>query len=193
MMPASPTSSRTGFTTVELLIVLVMIGLVTAIAVPRINYARFQVDGGMRAVAGVLMASQREAVARQHDVVVGFDAPAGLLRIVYDANNNRMPDGGERVRTVALDDHVVIGRGAAAARPFGPGPVSFVRVVDGLPAVTFHRNGSASEAGGVYLTSARAAAGGARFAAEARAIEITRATGRPDWFRFDGTAWKRGF
>ena len=127
-----------------------MIGLLAAISLPRIDYVRFRTDGGMQAVGTALLASQREAVARQHDVAVLFDVPGRSLRVLYDANNNRVADPGERVRVVALDDHVVFGRGAASARGFGTGAVGFTRQVAGLPAVVFHRNGSASEAGGVY-------------------------------------------
>jgi prepilin-type N-terminal cleavage/methylation domain-containing protein len=187
-----PNAGRKGVSLAELLLVLVMIGLLAAISLPRIDYVRFRTDGGMQAVGTALLASQREAVARQHDVAVLFDIPGRSLRVLYDANNNRVADPGERVRVVALDDHVVFGRGAASARGFGTGAVGFTRQVAGLPAVVFHRNGSASEAGGVYLTSRRAAAGTSH-ASDTRAIEMVRATGRPEWFLYDGNQWKRRF
>lgn len=185
-------AGRQGFSLVELVIVLVMIGLLAAISLPRIDYARFRTDGGMQAVGTALLASQREAVARQHDVAVLFDVPGRSLRVLYDTNNNRATDPGERVRVVALDEHVVFGRGAAPARAFGTGVVGFTRQIAGMPAVVFHRNGSASEAGGVYLTSRRAA-GGTSHVSDTRAVEMVRATGRPEWFRYDGDQWKRGF
>ena len=185
-------AGQDGFSLAELLLVVVIIGLLAVISLPRIDYTRFRADGGMQAVGTALLASQREAVTRQHDVAVLFDVPRRSLRVLYDANNNRIADPGERLRVVALDDHVVFGRGAASARGFGSAAVGFTRQVGGMPAVVFHRNGSASEAGGLYLTSRRAA-GGTAHASDTRAVEIVRATGRPEWFLYDGHQWQRRF
>jgi hypothetical protein len=61
-----------------------------------------------------------------------------------------------------------------------------------MPAVVFHRDGSASEAGGFYLTSTRAATSGAHVE-DTRAIELERATGRASWYKYGPPLWRRAF
>jgi hypothetical protein len=121
-----------------------------------------------------------------------FDVANQSLRILEDADNDGVAGGTERVRGFPLGDEVVFGRASAPARAMGPGPVEFTKLVGGMPAITFHRSGSASEEGGFYLTSKAAANTGAR-ESDSRAIEIERATGRASWFRYTPPTWTRGF
>jgi hypothetical protein len=58
--------------------------------------------------------------------------------------------------------------------------------------VTFYRNGSASEAGGAYITSRRAI-GDPKYVSDNRAMRVERATGRAEWWHYSGTTWVRGF
>jgi prepilin-type N-terminal cleavage/methylation domain-containing protein len=179
-----------GFTLMELLIVVAIVGILAALAYPAIDRFRSSVDSAMLSVGTTLQAAQREAVARQHDAVVTLDAARGQLRIIYDENGNGVLDGTERARGVGLENTVRFGRGAAPARSFGGGPIS---LSDGSSTIVFHRNGSASTAGGLYMTSAVGATGDPRHARDARALEIVRATGRVEWWRYDGSRWIRGF
>ena len=183
---------RRGVTLVELLMVVAVLGVLLLMAAPRIDYAHFRVDAGIQAVGTTVLAAQREAVAGQHDVIVQFDAANRRLRLIWDRNNNGLADAGERTRPIPLEDAVVFGRGNAPARGFGPMPINFVRTVEGVPAVVLHRNGSASEAGGLYLTSVRALSD-PNHARDTRALELVRAAGRPEWFRYSGSTWQRGF
>lgn len=176
-------------TLVELLVVIVIIGVLIRIAYPAINSLRAQSESAMLSIGTTLQAAQREAVARQHDVIVNFNVAQRSMQVIFDANNDGVQNGAERVRGVALDKSVSFGRGLALARPFGPGPISFD---NSLQALTFHRNGSTSATGGLYVTTARGVAL-AKWARDARAIEIVRSTGRIEWFRYNGTAWIRGF
>jgi hypothetical protein len=70
----------------------------------------------------------------------------------------------------------------------GGNPINFTKQVGGMPAVVFHRDGSASEFGGFYLTFAT----GNR-AKDTRAVEIERATGRAVWYRYSPPSWRRIF
>ncbi len=185
--------SRNGFSLVELLIVLVILSILVGIGLPRVDVAHFQVNSAVQALSTTMAASQREAIAKQHDMILTFDAVNRELRLTWDANSNGEIDAGERTRAVALDDRVVFGLGDAPGRAFGIAPINFNDEVDGLPALTFHRNGSASGIGGFYLTTTAAAAGGTPRARDTRAAEIVRATGRTEWFRYSGTEWIRGF
>ncbi len=194
MKPLARGKKSGGFTLIELMVVLAIIALIILFVAPRIDYQHYQIDGGMQAVATALMGAQREAVAKQHDVVVMFDQPNRSLRILLDEDNDATPDANERVRVVALDDQVRFGRALATPLSLvGAGTISFTQVVSGMRSVTFHRNGSASEAGGLYLTSARAATGSTRGQRDTRALALYRATGRPEWWTYDGSAWHRGF
>ena len=189
-IPAADRSARRGFALVELLTVMVIIGILVAIAYPSIASLRWSAESAMLQVGTTLQAAQREAVARQYDVLVIFDATNSRFRLVYDANGNGVADGGERVRRVSLEKQIVFGRVGAPARGFGAGPLT---LSDGTQTLVFHRNGSASASGGLYLTSTRAAAGEAKRVRDARAIEIVRATGRIEWFRYNDPSWQRGF
>lgn len=180
-----------GVTLIELLTVVVIIGILASIAMPRIDITRYRVNSAMQTAGLTLLAAQRTAVTRQHDVVVGFDVATASIRVHDDANNDGTVDPGERVRSRPLGDNVVFGLAGAPAWAIGANAVTFGQSRAGLPAVTFHRNGSASEYGGVYITSRRAASSG--LATETRLLEVERATGRTTWYRYAGGAWARGF
>ena len=169
-----------------------LIGILSSLAAPRINLDQHRVDSAARSLGLQLLTAQRAAVKSQHNVVVSFDVAEQRLRIHDDANNNGAIESGERVEYAELGEGVVFGRGAAPPHPLlGRSAVSFTRTQAGLPAVTFHRNGSAREEGGLYITSRRAATTES-YSAETRALVITRATGRTSWFRFS-SSWEQEF
>lgn len=172
--------------------VVVVIGLVAAIAAPQIDLAGYRVSSSASAVGNTLLAAQRMAVTRQHNVVVMFDTTQPALRVLDDSNNDGLVSNGETVRVVPVGEQVVFSRGSAPARPMGGTPLVINKMAGGLPAITFVRNGSASEAAGFYLTSRKAALTGSD-ADHARAVELDRATGRASWYRWNGSAWTRVF
>lgn len=183
---------RAGFSLVEVLMIIVIMGMLGAIAFSRVDLSRMQLRSAVQILSTTMVAAQREAITKQHDMILTFDATNRIVRVTWDANNNNLIDVNERRRTVALEDRVRFGRSFTTARWFGSAPINFNRSISGLPALIFHRNGSASGVGGFYLTSARAVTD-SRWVMDTRAVEIVRATGRTEWFRYDGTAWKRGF
>jgi prepilin-type N-terminal cleavage/methylation domain-containing protein len=188
------TLRRRGFTLVEMLIVVTMIGIMTGIALWRVDIARYQVNGDIQSIGTTLIASQREAIAKQHNVIVVFDTAGNRVRVVWDANNNGTFDPNEHSRVVFLGDRVRFGLGTAPALPMGASAVNFTdtETSTGLPCVTFYRNGSASEAGGAYVTSRRSI-GDPKYVSDNRAMRVERATGRAEWWHYNGTTWVRGF
>lgn len=184
--------NRAGFTVIELVIVMVLIGLIVAIAAPRIDTTKYRVESAMQGLGVSLLAQERLAITKQHDIIILFDEANNSVRIHEDQNNNGLIDAGEHVRGMPLGEGIVFGRGAAPARPMGPGPITFLKHVGTFPALVFHRDGSASEAAGFYITSVRAAAGTVH-ATDARAIELEAATGRASWYRYNGSKWLRAF
>lgn len=182
-----------GFTLVEMLVTVVVIGCLIAFVIPSVDPDRGRVEAEMYAIGSTLMAAQREAVARQHDVGVTFDLTGHRLVLHFDANNDETVNPGERTRVVAIERQVAFARANAPARAFGAAPVSFPAGPAGEPVVVFRRNGSASRSGGLYLTTVKAANGAVRRTTDTRAIELVRATGRTEWWRYDGATWRRGF
>src|SRR5687768_16344186 len=148
---------RAGFTMIELLQVMAVASIVMTIAAARIDWVAMHVTSNGSQVMMTMLAAQRQAILQQHAMVVVFDIPNNRLRIHEDRNNNRVIDTGEKTRYLTLEPAVTFGRGAAPALSFGSTPVSFTKKQDAMPAVTFLRSGSASELGGFYITSRRAA------------------------------------
>ena len=187
-------SNRSAVTLIELLMVVTIIGVVIGIGVWKIDVARYQINGDQQVVGTALIAAQREAIAKQHNMIVVFDNANSAMRIVSDSNNNGQADANENVRTIMLGDRVRYGLGTATAMSWGASAISFTTLEggSGLPCVIFYRNGSASESRGVYLASTRAQADPA-FVRDVRAIHVERATGRAEWWHYDGSTWVRGF
>jgi prepilin-type N-terminal cleavage/methylation domain-containing protein len=191
---AGPVWSVRGFTSLEVLLVVAIIGILAVVALPRIDLYRIQANSAVQVLSTTMVATQREALTKQHDMILTFDVANRRMRLIWDANSNAVIDGNERIRTIPLDDRIAFGRGGAPARAFGGGPINFNKSINGLPALIFHRNGSASGIGGFYVTTTRAVLdGGTKWNRDTRAVEIVRATGRTEWFKYNGTAWTRGF
>jgi prepilin-type N-terminal cleavage/methylation domain-containing protein len=184
---------RRGVTLIELIIVFVLVGMIVAFAAPRINVAKYQVESSMQGIGITLLAVERQAITQQHDIIVMFDTTNQALRIHEDNNDNGAVDAGERVRSVPLGEKVVFGRGAAGAMSIGTASVTFKKVISGYKALVFRRDGSASEAGGFYLTSKRAQTYSGGYAQDARAVLVDRATGRASWYRYGTSTWVRAF
>ncbi|NNG17046.1 MAG: hypothetical protein HKM89_11245 [Gemmatimonadales bacterium] len=183
-------TDRRGFSLAELVIIVVIMGLAAAIAIPQLDTESYKVNAAVRGVSTKLSSAQRLSVSLQHNVVVALDAGNNRLRIHEDANNNGTIDGAERVTSHPLEDGVTFGRGGAGAHTFGGAPINFTRTQDGMPAIIFRRDGSASEYGGFYLITAKSMAAGEDH--NVRAAEIVRATGKASWYRYGASGWTRG-
>jgi len=181
-------TQRTGFTFIEMLVVLAIISIIVAFAFPKVNFTQFQVDAAARATRSALQNAERVAVTRQYDVVVSFDLANDRVRILEDANNNNVADPLERATWLVLED------GAHFLRPptgiNGPVAAAIVgndiKTIDGMPSVIFRRDGAANSDLEVYLTSRRAEP------RDFRGVTVVQATGRTDWFKYIDSIWKAG-
>lgn len=182
---------RPGFSIPELLVVLLLVSLLALFVVPYLEIVKFRMDGAARGAVAALVAAQRQAVVRQHDVIVAIDTAYRRLRIHQDRNNNGTVDSGEPVRTVPFDEGVVFGLGGAPSL-LGSDIVGFTDTQDGVPVVRFIRSGSAGEEGYFYLTSTRTA-DTSLYPKDTRAVKVDRATGRVTWYHYDGNQWEKGF
>ena len=188
--PSSP-----GFTLLELLVVIAVIGVIVAIAAPKMNLDAYRVNSGVRAVSSTMSYAQRLSITLQHDVRVAFDQANNRLRIHEDANNDGVMDPTERVTYSNLPDGITFGLGSAAPITYidgssGTGTFNFTQQQAGLPVVVFRRDGSASESGGFYLNSVKALATGSTDFV--RACEVIRSSGRVIWYTYITGAWTRG-
>jgi type II secretory pathway pseudopilin PulG len=179
-----------GFTLIEIVIIMVMIGVMLVLAIPRLNLQRYRTDGAIQGLRSVLMQAQRTALVRQYDVVVSIDTANHALQWWEDSNNDGIIEASEHTRTYPLNDAVRF-----AIPPVGiSGPVSssvvgsHLGTLNGLPTITFTRDGAASTDLQLYI------AGPADPNVTYRALQLGQATGRTDWYLYNAQAnsWKRG-
>lgn len=185
-----------GFSLIEMLIVMVVMGILAAISLPKVNLSRIRSKAAIQTLGTTMLALQREAIARQHNVVVIIENATSSLRVLYDSTNDVSINNNERTRSLPLGDEIVFGKPSTVpARSFGTNPINFTarEITTNQPAIVLYRNGSAREFGGLYLSTRKAMAGAPGHQGETWAMEIVRATGRAEWLRWNGTAWVRGF
>jgi prepilin-type N-terminal cleavage/methylation domain-containing protein len=187
--------ARAGFTLIEILIVIVIMGMVAAFAIPRLNLEGYRVNSAVRAVTASLSYAQRLAVSLQSDVRVSFDLANRRIRVHEDTNNDGVIGGNERVTYTNLGEGVTFGLGSAPPVTYtngasGTATFNILGAQGGLPMIVFRRDGTASETGGFYLNSIRALAQGST--AQVRAGEIIRSSGRIIWYTYATGTWTRG-
>jgi prepilin-type N-terminal cleavage/methylation domain-containing protein len=182
---------RKGFTLAEMMIVVVITGLMITMAIPRIDTTKFKADAIATIVRTTLQTAQRQAITRQHDMVVSFDTTGERIRTFWDQNNDGSITTGsnaERVTWRGLDVGILFTDPAVAGVSGGSihSPVggSNVGTLTGYPTITFHRDGSASTDAEIYI---KVAAHGPPWY---RAITVTQATGRIEWYRLNASAGK---
>lgn len=194
-MKATPTQSparlRAGFTLIELLVIVAIVGIMSLMVLPRIRIDNSAVDAAARTVGMSLMVAQRDAVARQHNVIVKFDTAGHSVRTIWDTNNNGTEDSGEKTRPFLLPERAVLGRPPGVPALGGVTEVAAVqRTTSRGPYFIVQRSGAVDRSEVMYFSTRKAMSGG--IDRDVRAVAIARATGRTVWYKWTGTAWKRG-
>jgi prepilin-type N-terminal cleavage/methylation domain-containing protein len=179
---------RSGFTLIEIMIVMVMIAIVAGIALPKMQVTQYKVDGAMRVAQATLQQAERGAVQRQMEVAVSFDTAKKRIRVHYDFNSNDAIDSGEEVMWKPLEEG---NRFATPPRGVSMSAGSFIvgnaisTSPDGYPTVYYHRDGAASTNYELFIRSS------SNSVDDFRALVVTQATGRVDLFRYGAGAWQR--
>ena len=183
--------SKHGFTMIETILVLVIIGVVAAIGLPRLDLYKYRSDASAVMIRSLLMQAQREAVVGQHDLIVSIDTVKHRLVLGFDKNNDGAVTLSERIRTQSLPEN---NKFAAPPQPIASsGMTSFgairaegLRSLSGLPSVVFRRDGSVSTPLELYTTSVLGRT------KDFRVTTVVQATGRTEYLRYDGKSWVRG-
>jgi prepilin-type N-terminal cleavage/methylation domain-containing protein len=180
-----------GFSLIELLIVLVIIGVVAGLTVPKLNLSTYRVEAIAQQVRSVFQTAQRTSLTRQFDVIISFDTVRSELRIGEDKDNSHSIDPGEvRVwRPTGQNEGNIFSippkklDGTVATKSIVG---SDLKSIDNFPSITFHRDGSASSDAEVYMSNA------SRGVMQYRAVTLTRSTGRTEMYRYNvkGARWE---
>jgi len=174
---------RRGYSLGELLWVIVILSILTALALPRLDWMKYRVNSEIRNVSLQLAYAQRLAVSLQHNVQVTIDHGNRRLIVDEDSNNDGVYASSERRRVVQLDDGINFEKNGVTNLP-APAPTNE------LTRVIYRRDGSADQTGVVFLNSNRGVNLGNN--KDARALEIIRATGRGMRYKYVGSSWIRG-
>ena len=175
---------RAGFSMVEIIIVLVMMAVIAAMAIPKLNLSQFRADAAAQQVRSVFQTAQRTSLTRQFDVIVSVDTAQFGLRIAEDLNN----DGTIQVSewkfwrpTGEGNKFAIPPKGLNASTVTSSVIGAQLKIIDGMKSVIFHRDGSTSTDAEIYVQSEY------KGRTDYRAISVTRATGRTELYRLSGT------
>ncbi len=176
-----------GFSMIEIVLVLSILLILTSLMAPMISPSRWRADSAVQTVALSLSSAQRLAVLRQHDVVVHLSIDDQWIRVHRDLDNDGVEDDGEDSRVVQLPETIGFANAGAPILPGGLGSTP-IGDGDGDPVVTFHRSGSASTSGVVYLSPIRGSH--AQDKTSVRALSLERATGVVRCYSYRTGAWE---
>jgi prepilin-type N-terminal cleavage/methylation domain-containing protein len=180
--------ARRGWTMIEMSIVLALIAILVAIALPNIDFARYRMDANARTVQNQFIAQQLNAIAKNMPMIATIVYDQGHLTITEDANSNGIADATEYTYNRALVEGAqfitpsVTIDGATPYYATGPG-LTYLNQTYLYPTVTFYPNGSTSGDVVVYIGSS------AGRLTDMRALQITGATSKIKFYRMtsDGT------
>lgn len=180
---------RIGFTLIEVLLVIVLIGIIAGFALSKINYRGYRMDANIRLMQNVIIGAQQMAITRNVTVQVMFDANANRVRILQDFNSDGVMDASDSVRYRPLAEGAQFQAppttldGAMAAFVTGPG-----RIETGNPmqlAIRIAPNGTLSGDVVVYVGSA------SRRPLDMRALTIVGATARTGFWSYGSGTWRQ--
>jgi prepilin-type N-terminal cleavage/methylation domain-containing protein len=181
---------KRGFTMIETILVLVIIGVVAAIGLPRLDAFKYRSDGTAVMIRSLLMQAQREAVVGQHDLIVSIDTLKHRMVLGFDKDNDGTVEVSERIRTQALPENSKFASppqalGTSGLTAYGAIYAEGLKNVSSMPSVVFRRDGSVSSALELYTTSVL------KRAKDFRVTTVVQATGRTEFLRYDGKSWVR--
>ena len=94
-----------------MIMVVVIIGIMAKVAIPRFNIDKYRADAAGRLARMLLQEAQRNAITRQSNVIVSFDPTYNKFRVVQDYNNN------DTINTTDLVQYRNMAEGAVFSKP----------------------------------------------------------------------------
>lgn len=181
------TLKRCGFTLVEILLVVSLIGIFAGWAVTRVNLGGYRIDAASRMVQNVIIGAQQTAITRATDVTLRFDRQNHRVETRFQFNGSErvvtrpLPEGARFLIPAESVD------GAAADFASGPGVetsgLTHVRDVRIAPNGTVPRGDFV-----VYLGTVSTRPN------DLRALAVRGATTRVTFWTHNGGAWAvRGY
>ena len=177
---------RAGFTLLEIMVTMTVIGVLMGIAFFRLDFRRNQADAGITVLRTVMEQAMRNSVQKQFNIMVSFDTAGRRVRYVEDVNNNNTVDVGERVLWKPLENDMKYGTPpSVVAGVYTVGPVvgGNIRTIDAMPTVIARRSGALSTDVQVYVTTLRGQN------QDFRSIIVAQPTGRVEVYAYGSSSW----
>lgn len=183
------TPGRRGFTLIEILVVMALIGIFAGWAITRVTSTTYRMDANVRLLQNVLIGAQQTAITRNVPVQLMFDASsdsAMRVRVLLDADDDGQVSQNEVVSYRPLDGARFLAPtttidGATPAYITGPG------LVGGRPALMqalrIAPNGTLGGDVVIYIGTS------ATHPENSRALAVTGATARTAHWSFANGAW----
>lgn len=198
--------SQRGFSLIELMVVVILIGLVIAIVSPNFStYTRNrQFEASARRVVADLRQARTIAIGQHHRTRINFDAANNSYTILIDSNDNETFEPEEVSKTVVLiDDYPIMTFGRLSSVTTSPVPLLSGGTSDAIALgpddadndwTGFNYIGGAlrdadnpaSQVGAIFIKFSNSTGGPA--SSEQLAVSIT-TTGTVKAWRFNGTIW----
>jgi len=171
---------KSGFTLVEMMVVIAVLGILTAIAIPTyITWLpRLRVSSAARQLFTDLQYARMRAISENNDYKVEFDTGNNLYKVYDDA---------VLVKTINIgDQHTGIAFGYTSTTNWNGDAISDSVTFTGTPpSVTFKPTGRANKNGSIYLKPTEDSTRKDR----QRAISVI-LTGRVRMYKNNGTTWE---
>ena len=148
-------ATRSAFTIIEIVVVLVMLSVIAGMAIPRLNLSQYRADAAAQQVRSVFQTAQRTSLTRQYDVIVSIDTAQMGLRIAEDINNNGSIEVSEWKfwRPLGEGNRMSVPpKGLSAATISNSVVGANLVTVTSLPSIIFHRDGSSGTDAEIYMS-----------------------------------------
>jgi prepilin-type N-terminal cleavage/methylation domain-containing protein len=183
--------SKKGFTLIEIIITMLIIGIVSAIAIPNFSKWRekHQIDGQAQKVYFDLMLARTAAVKSNNDVLVTFNLVANTYKIHEDTDNDGVEDAGENLKNAVLENNVQFAYNVGITDTDDNAVTSAVSF-GGAQVVVFDSRGQANSSGSILLLHLSDIGISNN---RARLISVLQATGGVDYWTYSGAdtpPWK---
>lgn len=119
-----------GFTLIELIMVIILVGILAVVAVPRLNTSDFQARGFHDETLALLRYAQKTAIAQRRTVCVTFASDSATLTIASDPGATNDCAGNALVGPKGESPATVTASSASIAYTGGTAPTAFT--FDGL-------------------------------------------------------------